>query len=45
MELIEKLEEELKKSVITSSQATMWRLLRLAHVDDEIKGYGKLFEY
>ena len=45
IELIEKLEQELKKPVITSSQATMWRLLRLAHIDDEIKGYGKLFQY
>jgi len=43
IELIEKLEQELKKPVITSSQATMWRLLRLAHIDNEIKGYGKLF--
>ena len=45
MELIGKLGEELKKLIITSSQTTMWRLLRLAHIDDEIKGYGKLFQY
>ena len=43
IELIEKLEEDLKKPVITSSQATMWRLLRLAKVNDVIKGYGALF--
>jgi len=43
IELIEKLEEDLKKPVITSSQATMWRLLRLANVNVKIKGYGQLF--
>ena len=43
VELIEKLEEDLKKPVITSSQATMWRLLRLANINVEIKGYGRLF--
>jgi len=43
IELIEKLEEDLKKPVITSSQATMWRLLRLAKVNAKIKGYGQLF--
>jgi maleate isomerase len=45
IEVIEKLEEELNKPVITSNQATMWLLLRLAHIDDEIKGYGKLLQY
>lgn len=44
IELIEKLEEDLKKPVITSSQATMWRLLRLGNINDEIRGYGQLFE-
>lgn len=43
VELIEKLEEDLRKPVITSSQATMWRLLRLANINAEIKGYGRLF--
>lgn len=43
IELIEKLEEDLKKPVITSIQATMWRLLRLANINDEIEGYGQLF--
>jgi len=43
LELIEKLEEDLKKPVITSNQATMWRLLRLANIKAEIKGYGQLF--
>jgi maleate cis-trans isomerase len=43
IELIEKLEEDLKKPVISSSQATMWRLLRLANINAEIKGHGRLF--
>jgi maleate isomerase len=43
IELIEKLEEDLKKPVISSNQATMWRLLRLANINAEIKGYGGLF--
>ena len=43
IELIEKLEKDLKKPVITSSQATMWRLLRLANVTGGVKGYGQLF--
>ncbi|MCK4784719.1 MAG: hypothetical protein KAV87_13285 [Desulfobacteraceae bacterium] len=43
IELIEKLEKDLKKPVITSSQVTMWRLLRLANVTVGIKGYGQLF--
>ena len=44
IELIERLEEEFDKPVITSNQATMWRLLRLSHIRDEIKGYGRLFQ-
>ena len=44
IELIENLEEEFKKPVITSNQATMWRLLRLSNINDEINGYGRLFK-
>jgi len=42
MEVIEKLEYDLKKPVISSNQATMWHLLRLAHVNDKIESYGQL---
>ena len=42
IELIQKLEEDLKKPVITSIQATLWRLLRLAHINAKIEGYGQL---
>ena len=42
IEVIEKLETDLKKPVISSNQATMWNLLRLAKINDQIQGYGKL---
>lgn len=42
IEIIEKLENDLQKPVITSNQATMWNMLRLAHIDDRIQGYGQL---
>jgi maleate cis-trans isomerase len=31
-----------QKPVVTSNQATMWHLLKLAKVDDKIEGYGQL---
>ena len=40
--IIEKLEGDLKKPVISSNQATMWNLLRLANINDKIQGYGQL---
>jgi maleate isomerase len=40
--LIEKLEKDLKKPVITSNQATIWQALRLAGIEDKISGYGRL---
>lgn len=40
--IIEELENELGKPVITSNQATFWAALRIAKVWDPIKGYGKL---
>lgn len=43
--IIEALEKELKKPVITAIQATFWDCLRIAEVNDNIKGYGVLFEY
>ena len=42
IEVIEKLEWALQKPVISSNQATMWNLLRLANINDRIKGYGQL---
>ncbi len=42
IEIIEKLEKDLQKPVITSNQATMWNMLRLAGIRDRITGYGQL---
>ena len=40
--VIEKLETELGVPVITSTQATFWRLLRIAGIADRIPHYGRL---
>lgn len=40
--LIGKLEQDMGKPVITSNQATIWQLLRLANVNEKIEGYGML---
>jgi maleate isomerase len=42
--VIAALEKALGKPVITSTQATLWHALRLAGIDDPIKGYGRLLE-
>lgn len=44
VEIIEALELDLKKPVVSSNQATMWNLLRLAGVNEPISGFGKLLE-
>lgn len=43
--LVEALEEDLQKPVITSNQATFWHTLRLSDVASEIDGFGQLFSY
>ncbi len=43
IQIIERLETDLRKPVITSNQATLWHLLRLASINDKIRGYGQLF--
>ena len=42
IEVIEKLESDLQKPVISSNQATFWNVLRLAGINDRIEGYGQL---
>ena len=42
VEVIENIEKDLQKPVITSNQATMWNILRLANINDKIQGYGQL---
>ena len=40
--IIEDLERELGKPVVTSQQASLWRALRLARVADSVPGFGRL---
>lgn len=44
IEVIQKLERETGKPVISSNQATMWYALRKLGIKDSIKGYGYLLE-
>jgi len=44
MEVIERLEKELGKPVISSNTASMWKLLQLAGVPKRVKGAGRLLE-
>ena len=41
--IIEKLEKELEKPVVSSNTATVWAMLRKIGYKKEIKGYGSLF--
>ena len=41
-EVVEHLEQTLAIPVITSTQATFWRLLRIAGIEDRVAGYGRL---
>jgi maleate isomerase len=40
--IIDALERQIEKPVVTSTQATLWHVLRLAGVDTPIAGYGRL---
>ena len=42
--MIERLEAQLGKPVITSNQATVWRCLRHLGYTLPIKGYGRLLD-
>jgi maleate cis-trans isomerase len=44
LEILEKLEQDLAKPVISSNQATMWTMLRMVVVREPIKGYGRLLQ-
>ncbi|MBW2022525.1 MAG: aspartate/glutamate racemase family protein [Deltaproteobacteria bacterium] len=44
IEIIEPLEQQTGKPVITSNQATMWHALRVLGIQDSIQGYGHLLE-
>ncbi|MEM2896278.1 MAG: maleate cis-trans isomerase [Candidatus Bathyarchaeia archaeon] len=43
-EVVDVLEKDLEKPIITSNQATIWDMLKKANVRDEIRGFGKLME-
>ena len=43
-EIIQELETDLGKPLVTSNQATAWECLRLAGIKDSIKGWGTLLE-
>jgi maleate isomerase len=43
LEIIESLERDLGKPVVTSNQASMWKMLRLVDDDRAIPGAGRLF--
>ncbi|MBT4890043.1 MAG: arylmalonate decarboxylase [Rhodospirillales bacterium] len=42
LDVVEQLEQRLKKPVICSNQAMIWDTLRLADINDKINGYGSL---
>jgi maleate isomerase len=42
VEIIEILEHDLKKPVVTTNQAIMWNLLRMCHINEKIQGFGQL---
>jgi len=44
IEVIDILERDLKKPVVTSNQATMWATLRKLGISESIDGYGKLLK-
>ena len=43
LEIVDTLEKEVGKPVVVSNQAMFWNTLRLAGIEDKIKGYGRLF--
>jgi len=42
--VLEKLEKELEKPVVSSNSATMWAMLRKIGYEKEIRGYGRLLQ-
>jgi maleate cis-trans isomerase len=43
LDIIEMLEKDLGKAVITSNQVTLWSALKKLGVHEKIEGLGKLF--
>jgi len=44
IEIIDQLEKDCQKPVISSNTATMWHMLKLAGINENIKGFGTLLE-
>jgi len=44
IDILQEIEDEVKKPVISSNQAMMWSCLRRINVSANLKGFGKLFE-
>ena len=44
MEMIDRLENDVKKPVVTSNQASLWLALKRANVNEDVSGYGRLFK-
>ncbi len=42
LEIVDALEQQVGKPVVTSNQATFWDTMRLAGIKDKINGYGQL---
>lgn len=42
LDVVDELEQRVAKPVVASNQAMMWDCLRLAGIDDELKGFGRL---
>ena len=43
IDVVDEIEQAIGKPVICSNQAMLWHCLRLAGVDDQIEGLGRLF--
>lgn len=44
VDAVKGLEEDLRKPIVTSNQATLWMMMRMVKVRTPIHGYGKLLE-
>lgn len=45
LEVVEEIEQEIGKPVITSNQAQFWSCLRRAGITDKLAGFGNIFSY
>jgi maleate isomerase len=40
--VIEEIEKDTRKPVVTANQATAWHLMKLLKINDPVEGYGQL---